>query len=159
MKYFWNILLQTSRFNQKYQSFMVSNFHICYYQYYSSGKVSPPFIRCLYAVFGYKDFFTTIIYFLQPYTIYDSHILLQTAIYYLQWLYTTFDGYTLLSTVIYYFQLLPGCDFVRIQDFITISCTSGLKGRLDFNINLLALMQFCFFCSSVVSSIDLNVPF
>ena len=117
MKYFWNILLQTSRFNQKYQSFMVSNFHICYYQYYSSGKVSPPFIRC---------FFTNIIYFQQLYTIYgtlDGHILLTEAIYYFRRLYITFDGYILLLA-------LPDCDFVRIQDFITISRTYGLNQDL-----------------------------
>ena len=125
---------------------MVSNFHICYYQYYSSGKVSPPFIRC---------FFTNIIYFQQLYTIYgtlDGHILLTEAIYYFRRLYITFDGYILLLA-------LPDCDFVRIQDFITISRTYGLKARLDFNINLLALIQFCFFCSSMVSSINFNAPF
>ena len=80
------------------------------------------------------------------------------AIYYFRQLHTTYDGYILLSTVIYYLGL-PGCDFVRSKDFITISHTYGLKGRLDFNINLLALTLFCFFCSSMVSSIDLNVPF
>ena len=66
------------------------------------------------------------------------------AIYYFRRLYITFDGYILLLA-------LPDCDFVRIQDFITISRTYGLKARLDFNINLLALIQFCFFCSSIVS--------
>ena len=74
------------------------------------------------------------------------------AIYYFRGLYITFDSYILLLA-------LPDCDFVRVQDFITISCTYGLKARLDFNINLLALIQFCFFCSSMVSSIDFNVPF
>ena len=52
------------------------------------------------------------------------------AIYYFRRLYITFDGYILLLA-------LPDCDFVRIQDFITISRTYGLKARLDFNINLL----------------------
>ena len=73
------------------------------------------------------------------------------AIYYFRRLSITFGCILLLA--------LPDCDFVRIQDFITISHTYGLKTRLDFNINLLALIQLCFFCSSMVSSIDFNVPF
>ena len=88
----------------------------------------------------------------RPYTTLDGYILLTAAIYYFRRLYITFDGYILLLA-------LPDCDFVRIQDFITISRTYGLKARLDFNINLLALIQFCFFCSSVVSSINFNAPF
>ena len=151
MKYLWNILLQTW-FNQQYYSFMISNLHICHYQYCTSGRVSPPSILCLYAVFGCKHFFATVICFRQLHTIYGGHILLQTAIYYFRRLSITFDGYILLLA-------LPDCDFVRIQDFITISRLYGLKARLDFNINLLALIQFCFFCSSMVSSIDFNVPF
>ena len=74
------------------------------------------------------------------------------AIYYFRRLYITFDGYILLLA-------LPDCDFVRIQDFITISRTYGLKAKLDFNMNLLALIQFFFFRSSVVSSINFNTPF
>ena len=74
------------------------------------------------------------------------------AVYYLRRLYTTFDGYILLLA-------LPECDFVRAQDFVKISHTYGLKARLDFNINLLALIQVCFFCSSMVSSVDFNVAF
>ena len=91
-------------------------------------------------------------YLWRPYTTLDGYILLTAAIYYFRRLYITFDGYILLLA-------LPDCDFVRIQDFITISRTYGLKARLDFNINLLALIQFCFFCSSMVSSINFNVPF
>ena len=62
------------------------------------------------------------------------------AIYYFRWLCTTYGGYMLLSAAIYYFRqlyitfdgyvlllALPDCDFVRIQDFITISRTYGLK--------------------------------
>ena len=93
-----------------------------------------------------------IYYFRRLYTTYGGNMLLPTAIYYFQRLYTTFDGYILLLA-------LPDRDFVRIQDFITISRTYGLKIRLDFNINLLAVIQFCFFCSSVVTSINFNVPF
>ena len=93
-----------------------------------------------------------IYYFRRLYTTYEGYIQLSTAIYYFRRLYITFDGYILLLA-------LPDCDFVRIQDFITISRTYGLKARLDFNINLLALIQFCFFCSSMVSSINFNVPF
>ena len=103
---------------------------------------------------------TTINYFRQLYTIYgghkeytlDGYVLLTAAIYYFRRLYITFDGYILLLA-------LPDCDFVKIQDFITIFRTYGLKARLDFNINLLALMQFCYFFSSVVSSINFNIPF
>ena len=93
-----------------------------------------------------------IYYFRRLYTTYGGYILLSTAIYNFRQLYITFDGYILLLA-------LPDCDFARVQDFITISHTYRLKARLDFNINLLALMQFCFFCSSMVSSINFNVPF
>ena len=92
-----------------------------------------------------------IYYFRRLYTTYGGYILLSAAIYYFRRLYVTFDGYTILA--------LPNCDFIRIQDFITISRTYGLKARLDFNINLLALIQFCFFCSLMVSFINLNAPF
>ena len=73
-----------------------------------------------------------IYYFRQLYTTYGGYILLSTAIYYFRRLYITFEGYILLLA-------LSDCDFLRIQDFITISHTYGLKARLDFNINLLAL--------------------
>ena len=91
-------------------------------------------------------------YLWRPYTTLDSYIVLTAVIYYFRRLYITFDRYILILA-------LPACDFVRIQDFITISRTYGLKARLDFNINLLALIQFCFFCSSMVSSINFNAPF
>ena len=93
-----------------------------------------------------------IYYFRWLYTTYGGYIPLSTAIYHPRRLYITFDGYLLLLA-------LPDCDFVRIQDFITISRTYGLKARLDFNINLLALIQFCFFCSSMRSSINIDAPF
>ena len=111
-------------------------------------------MQCLVRnIFHQYNLFSTAIYYLwRPYTTLDGYILLTAAIYYFRRLYTTFDGYILLLA-------LPDCDFVRIQDFITISRLYGLKARLDFNINLLALIQFCFFCSSMVSSIDFNVPF
>ena len=85
-----------------------------------------------------------IYYFRRLYTTYGGYILLSAAVYYFRRLYITFDGYILLLA-------LPDCDFVRIQDFITISRLYGLKARLDFNINLLALIQFSFFCSSMLS--------
>ena len=91
-------------------------------------------------------------YLWRPYTTLDGYMLLTAAIYYFGQLYVTFDGYILLLA-------LPDCDFIRIQDFITISRTYGLKARLDFNINLLALIQFCIFCSLMVSFINLNAPF
>ena len=92
-----------------------------------------------------------IYYFRRPCTTYGGYIRLSTAIYYFRRLHITFNGYILLLA-------LPDCDFVRIQDFITISRTYGLKARLDFNINLLVLIQLCFFCSSMVSAINFNVP-
>ena len=73
-----------------------------------------------------------IYYFRRLYTTYGGYILLSAAVYYFRRLYITFDGYILLLA-------LPDCDFVRIQDFITIYAY-GLKVRLDFNINLLALI-------------------
>ena len=75
-----------------------------------------------------------------------------SVIYYFRRLYITFDVYILLLA-------LPDCDIVRTQDFLEIFHTYGLKDRLEFNINLLALIQFCFFRSSMVSSINVNVPF
>ena len=70
-------------------------------------------IRCLYAMFGYKHFLTTINYFRWLCTTFGGHILISTTIYYFWrpcttfdgfwWLYTTFNGYTMLSTVKYYF--------------------------------------------------------
>ena len=151
---------------------MISNLHICYYQYYSLRRVSPPSMRCQYTVFGYKHFLTTINYFRRLYTTFDGHILLQTATYCLQRPHITLDGYILLTAAIYYFRrlyitfdgyillsALPDCDFVRIQDFLAIFCICRLKASLEFNINLLALIQFCFFCSSMVFSINFNVPF
>ena len=90
-----------------------------------------------------------IYYFSRLYTTYGGYILLSVAIFYFRRLYITFGGYILLLA-------LPDCDFVRIQDFIAISRTYGLKAKVDFNINLLALIQFC---SSMVSSINFNAPF
>ena len=92
---------------KQYHSFMISNFHVCYYQYYSSRRVSPPFIQCLYVVFGYNHFFTTINYFQRLYTTDGGYILLGTVMYYFRGLYITFDGYILLLA-------LPDCNCVKI---------------------------------------------
>ena len=100
----------------------------------------------------YKLLSTAMYYLWRPYTILDGYILLSAAVYYFRRLYITFDGYILLLA-------LPDCDFVRIQDFITISCTYGLKAKLDFNINLLALIQFSFFTVSVVQCSLLKILF
>ena len=142
----------TANMNQQYQSLTISNLHICYYQYYSSRRVSPPCMQCLYAVLGYKHFLTPINYFRQLYTSYGGHILLTAAIYYFRRLHITFNGYILLLA-------LPDSDFVRIQDFLAISRIHGLKAMLEFIINFLALIQFCLFCSSMVSSINFNILF
>ena len=93
-----------------------------------------------------------IYYFRRLYTTYGGYILLSAALYYFRRLCITFDGYILLLA-------LPDSDFIKIQYFITISRSYGLKARLDFNINLLALIQFCFLSSSMVSSTNFNAPF
>ena len=80
------------------------------------------------------------------------YILILTAIYYFRPLYITFNGYILLLASL-------DCDFVRIQDCSAISSACGLKTRLEFSINLLALIHFCFYCCSMVSSINFNYPF
>ena len=135
-------------FNQQYYSFIVPNLQIHCYQYYISRSISPLFIQWFYAVFSYKHFLSTKTYFQQLYTICNGHIIIQTATYYLRRPYTTFDGYILLLTAIYYFRwlyitfdgyilllALPDWDFVKIQDFITISGIYGFKASLEFNIS------------------------
>ena len=79
-------------------------------------------------------------------------MLLSAALYYFQRLYSTSSGYILLLA-------LPDSDFVRIQDFLAIYRTYELKSRLEFSIILLAITQFCFFYSSMVSSIIFSVTF
>ena len=86
------------------------------------------------------------------YTTFDGYILLLTAIYYIRWLYITFGSYILLLALLY-------CDFARMLVFPAISFICGLNTRLEFNINLLALIQFCFFCSSTDSPVNFNLPF
>ena len=87
------------------------------------------------------------------------------AIYYFRRPNTTFDGYILHSTAIYYFRrlytvlALHCCDYARIQVFPEISFICGLNTWLEFSSNLLALILFCFFCSSVVSHVKFNFPF
>ena len=95
-------------------------------------------------------FLTTIKYFWWLYTTFGAHVLFSTAIYYFWWLYTTFDDDG---------SAIPYCDFARIQVFPVIYFTCGLNTRLEFNINLLALIQFCFFCSLILSHVNFNLPF
>ena len=115
---------------------------------------------------------TIINYFWRLYTTFGGHILLSTAIYYFWSPYTTSDGYVLLLTAIYYIRrlyvtfdsfilllALPYCDFARIQVFPAISFIFRLNTRLEFNVNLLALIQFCFFYSSMESPVSFNLPF
>ena len=106
----------------------------------------------LYYLWGHMLLYTGIYYLRLPYTTLGGYILVTAPIYYFRQLYITFGGYILLLA-------LPDCDFVRTQNFLAISCTYGLKARLECNINLLASVQFCFFCSSMVSSINVNVLF
>ena len=91
-------------------------------------------------------------YFWRLYTTFGYHILLLTAIYHFRRLNITFHGYILLLALRY-------CNFTRIQVFPAISFLCGLNTRLEFNINLLALIQFSFFCNSMVSPENFNLPF
>ena len=109
-------------------------------------------MRCLYSVFGYKYFLTTINYFWRLCTTFSGHILLSTTIYHVRRLCITFGGYIPLLAFRYY-------HFPRIQAFPAISFLCGLNTRLDFNIDLLSLIQFSFFCNSIVSLVNFNLPF
>ena len=95
---------------------------------------------------------TAIYYLRQSYTIFCGYILLSTAIYHNLQLYITFGGYILLLVLRYY-------DFARIQVLPAISFLYRLNTRLEFNINLLALIQFSFFCNSMISPLNFNLPF
>ena len=95
---------------------------------------------------------TAIYYFRQPYTTFNGYIVLLTAIYHIRRQYITFDDYMLLLALRY-------CDFARIQVFPAISFLCELNTRLEFNINLLALIQFSFFCNSMVSPVNFSLPF
>ena len=79
-------------------------------------------------------------YLWRPYASLDGYILISAAIYYFRRLHITFDGNILLLA-------LPDCYFVRIQDFITISYTYGLKARLKSSVLLKILkcwkFEFC----------------
>ena len=79
-------------------------------------------------------------------------MLLLTAIYYIRRLYITFDGCILHLALRY-------CDFPRIQVFPAISFLCELNTRLEFNINLFALIQFSFFCNSMVSPVNFSLLF
>ena len=98
----------------------------------------------------YKLLLTPIYYFRQPYTTFYGYILLLAVIYYFPRLYITFDGYILLLALRY-------SNFARIQVFPAICFLCGLNTRLEFNIN--SLNQFSFFCNSVVSPVNFNLPF
>ena len=112
---------------------------------YSFRRISPPFIWCLYAVFGYKYFLIIINYFWRLCTTFGGHILLSTATYYFWRPYTTFDGYILLLTAIYHIRrlyiafdgyilllALCYCNFARIQVFPAVFFLGGLNIRLEF---------------------------
>ena len=79
-------------------------------------------------------------------------MLRSTAICYFRRLYATLNGYILLLA-------LPDSDFVKIQDFLAIYRTYELTTRMEFDINLLAVIQFCLFCNSMVSSVIFSAPF
>ena len=86
----------------------------------------------------------------------DHYKLLSTVTYYLRLLHTIFDVYILLSTAICYFRPLHTTFSFTWLWFLRIC---GLKARLEFSIYLLALIQFWFFCSSIVSSVNFNYPY
>ena len=106
---------------------------------------------------GYILLSAAIYYFRCPYATSVDLILLSTAIYHFWRLYTTFEDYILLSTVIYYFQLYVTVTYCTVFPAICFLC--GLNTRLEFNINLLALIQFSFFCNSMVSPVKFNLLF
>ena len=111
-------------------------------------------MQCLVIKIFYhcKLLLTAIYYFRWPYTTFDGYILLLAVIYYyFRRLYITFNGYILLLALCY-------CDFARIQVFPTISFLCELNTRLEFNINLLALIQFSFFCNSMVYPVNFSLP-
>ena len=123
-------------------------------------------------MFCYKHFFTSINYFWRLYATFGGHILRSTAIFYFWGSYTTFDGYIPLLTATYHIRrlyitfdgymlllALPHCDFTRIQVFAAISFLCVLNTRLEFNINLLSLIQFSFFYNSMVSPVNFSLPF
>ena len=109
----------------------------------------------------YKLLFTAIYYYRRPYTTFNGSILLLAAIYYSWRLYTTVDGYIPHWTAIYYFRRLytTFSFMLMISQFPAISFLCGLNTRLEFNINLLALILFSFFYNSVVSPVNFNLPF
>ena len=100
----------------------------------------------------YKLLLMAIYYFWQSNTTFDSYILLLTAIYHIRRLHITFEGCILLLALRY-------CDFAKTQVFPTISFLCELNTRLEFNINLLALIQFSFFCNSMVSPVNFSLHF
>ena len=106
-------------------------------------------------MFGYKHFLTTISNF-QGYillsTAFGGYILFLTVIYYFWRLDITFD-------VIYYFQLYFNVSLQESKTSLQFPTFVDLKPWFEVNINLLALIQFCFFCSSMVSTINLNLSF
>ena len=123
-------------------------------------------------MFCYKYFLTSINYFRQLYTTFGSHILRSTAIFYFWRSYTTLDGYIPLLTATYHIRrlyitfdgymlllALPYRDFARIQVFAAIFFLCVLNTRLEFNINLLSLIQFSFFYNSMVSPVNISLPF
>ena len=79
-----------------------------------------------------------IYYFIQLYTTYSHYILLPTAIYYFRQRYITFNGYILLLAS-------PDYNFVRIQAFLAIFPTYGLKARLEFKYQFVSLNTFSAF--------------
>ena len=98
-------------------------------------------------------------------TTFDGYIVLTAAIYYFRRLYTTCDGYIYFRRLYTNFDgyilllALPESGFVRTQDLLAIYRTYELKASLKFSIKLLAIIPFCFFCVSIISSIIFSVPF
>ena len=101
---------------------------------------------------GYILLSAVIYYFRQLYTTFGGYILLLTATCHIRRLYITFDGYILLLAFRY-------CNFARIKVFPAISFLCGLNTWLEFNINVLFLIQFSFFCNWMVSPVNFNLPF
>ena len=91
-------------------------------------------------------------------TFFDRYKLLSTAMYYFRQTYTDFDGYILLW-LLYTTLNFTWLWFCKNPGHTYNFPHLWIKARFEFNITLLALIQFCFFCSSIVSSINFNSPF
>ena len=112
------------------------------------------------ALEGYLTLYTMFVCSVGLCTFSDHYQVFSMALYYFRWLYTTFDGFILLPMAIYYFRrytlllALRDCDFVRTQN--SPRYFWWLKGRIEVNIDLLTLILYRIFCTSMFFSKHFN---